>query len=110
MLLFSTNQCVVMIITILSINHIMIFFIAIILFLHYIPKKGLILSAVDVMININLFILKILFFATLFTVCFLSSSHRNPEASEMSEAQSMPSRNSEPVGVEKGKQMNYVIK
>lgn len=79
-------------------------------FLHYIPKKGLILSALDAMININLFILKILFFATLFTVCFLSSSHRNPETSEMSEAQSMPSRNSEPVGVEKGKQMNYVIK
>lgn len=48
MVLFSTDQCVVMIVAILSINHI-----AIILFLHYIPEKGLILSALDVMININ---------------------------------------------------------
>lgn len=81
MVLFSTDQCVVMIIAILSINHI-----AIILFLRYIPEKGLVLSALDVMININLFLLKMQFFATLFTVCFLSSNHRNPEASEMSEA------------------------
>lgn len=45
MALFSTEQCVVMIIAILSMYYIMVFFIAIILFLLYIPKKELILSA-----------------------------------------------------------------
>lgn len=51
MALYSTEQCVVMIIVILSIYHIMVFFIAIILFLHYIPKKELIVSTLKVMIT-----------------------------------------------------------